>query len=291
MALRGKQPTDKPRRLKFFVYGPSAVGKTTAAIQFPNAYIIDTENGTDNYGNLIKKAGSVVFQSNNIDDIIIELNNLLTERHNYRTLIIDPITIIYQSIQEKWDRIFSSHAKSDEEAEVGDWGMRYWGKVKKDYKALQRKLIKLDMNIIVTAHQKDVYNGNSKVGISYDSMKGDDYFFDIVIRTKRIADKLMAMVEKERSELGAPKFPEQFEWNYNNFINYFGKDDIERISNPITLADVNSVNEVKRLLDIVKLDNEQINKWFDQANVEAFSEMTEEQINKITDFLRKKIDG
>ena len=49
MALRAKAPEVKEKRLKLFVYGPAGVGKTVAALQFPNSYLIDTEKGSDFY--------------------------------------------------------------------------------------------------------------------------------------------------------------------------------------------------------------------------------------------------
>ena len=45
MAIRAKAPEAKQKRLKMFVYGPSGVGKTTAAIMFPKSVIIDTVEG------------------------------------------------------------------------------------------------------------------------------------------------------------------------------------------------------------------------------------------------------
>lgn len=68
------------------VYGPSGVGKTTAAIQFKDAYIIDGERGTDFYSDTINKSNSAVMQTNSVDDIMEELKTLLTTKHNYRTL-------------------------------------------------------------------------------------------------------------------------------------------------------------------------------------------------------------
>ena len=53
MALRAKKPEAVTKRLKLFMFGPAGVGKTTAAIQFPNSYIIDCERGTENYDKLI----------------------------------------------------------------------------------------------------------------------------------------------------------------------------------------------------------------------------------------------
>ena len=81
MALKGVTPEAKEKRLKMFLFGPAGVGKTTAAIMFPNAYIIDTERGSDFYSDTIKKGGSVVFQSTNPDDIVLEMKSLLTEKH------------------------------------------------------------------------------------------------------------------------------------------------------------------------------------------------------------------
>lgn len=43
--LKAIKPEAKEKRLKMFVYGPAGVGKTMGCIQFPHAYIIDTENG------------------------------------------------------------------------------------------------------------------------------------------------------------------------------------------------------------------------------------------------------
>jgi len=44
--LRARKPEAVVKRLKMFMFGPAGVGKTTAAIQFPNSYIIDAERGT-----------------------------------------------------------------------------------------------------------------------------------------------------------------------------------------------------------------------------------------------------
>ena len=46
--LRARKPEAVTKRLKLFMFGPAGVGKTTAAIQFPNSYIIDAERGSEN---------------------------------------------------------------------------------------------------------------------------------------------------------------------------------------------------------------------------------------------------
>ena len=290
MTLKAKAPEVKEKRLKMFVFGPAGVGKTTATIQFPNAYIIDTEKGTDFYANTINKAKSAVLQSFNIDDIKDEMTALATEKHSYKTVIIDPITQIYNATQEKWNRVFEKYAKSEKDKDVQDFGMRYWGKVKSDFKGLQRLMLALDMNVICTSHQKDVYGaGFSKTGVTFDSMKGDDYLFDLVFRVERRGNDLMACKVKERAEIGCEKFPAEFVWSYENFLKYYGKEIIEKEAVPIVMATAEQVATITKLVDIVKVEDEVISKWFSKADVDKWDEMSSDQITKCIDFLNKKI--
>src|SRR6476659_1734832 len=90
--LRARKPEAVTKRLKLFMFGPAGVGKTTAAIQFPNSYVIDCERGTENYDKLITASGSAVYQTNDMNEVLQEVKSLLTEKHEYRTLVIDPIT-------------------------------------------------------------------------------------------------------------------------------------------------------------------------------------------------------
>lgn len=290
MTLKAKVPEVMEKRLKMFVFGPAGVGKTTAVIQFPYCYIMDTERGTDFYANTIKDAKSVVLQTLNVDEIKEEVKSLATEKHGYKTLIIDPITQVYNNTQEKWTRSFEKYAKSEKDREVQDFGMRYWSKVKGDFKGLQRLILALDMNVIITAHQKDVYGtGFNKVGVSFDSMKGDDYLFDLVFRVERKNGDLVAYKVKERAELGKEKFPEEFVWSYENFCKFYGKEIIEKDSTPIVMASAEQVVKIKNLVDTVKIDEDTINKWFLKADVDDWSEMSGEQITKCIDFVEKKL--
>jgi len=59
MPLRARKPESVTKRLKLFMFGPAGVGKTTAAIQFPNSYIIDCERGAENYDKLVTDSNSV----------------------------------------------------------------------------------------------------------------------------------------------------------------------------------------------------------------------------------------
>jgi len=122
MPLKAKTPEAKSKRVKLMMFGPAGIGKTTAAINWPSAVILDMEKGTDNYHETIKKAGSVVLQTTNPDEIKEEIKALMTEPHNYKTIVIDPVTILYNAIQEKWTRIFTKYADTEKATELQDFG-------------------------------------------------------------------------------------------------------------------------------------------------------------------------
>src|SRR3712207_3723948 len=100
-ALRARKPEAVTKRLKLFMFGPAGVGKTTAAIQFPNSYVIDCEKGAENYDRLITESGSAIFQTTDMHEVIAEVKALLTQKHDYRTLVIDTITTVYNDLLEK----------------------------------------------------------------------------------------------------------------------------------------------------------------------------------------------
>lgn len=292
MALKATKPEAKEKRLKMLLYGPAGIGKTTAAIMFPNAYIIDTEKGTDFYSKTISKSGSVVLQTNNPDEIREELHQLLTTKHQYKTLIIDPITQVYNATQEKWSRIFEKYTTDQKNRDLQDFGPRFWGRVKSDFKAVQHLMMALDMNVIITSHQKDIYGaGMTKIGVGPDTMKGDEYIFDLVFELHKVGDKRMATTIKERAEIGEPKFPAEFEWGYENILKFYGKDIITREAKPVDMASPEQVAEIKALLETVKVEDEVIEKWFTKADVSEWKEMKALEIGKCIDFLKKKLAG
>lgn len=293
MPLRGKSPDPKDKRLKMMIFGPAGIGKTTCAIQFPNSYIFDLEKGTDHYHDTIKKAGSVVFQTTNPDEIKEELKALMTEKHGYTTICIDPITILYGAIQERWTKIFSKYADTEKATELQDFGFRYWAKVKSDYKAIMRMLLAFDGNVILTAHQKDIYGeGMKKVGFGSDSMRGDEHLFDYVFQLATNAKgQRIALTKKERSEVGKGKFPQEFEWSYKNFQIYYGKDALERESVPMAMATQEQVAKVKELLGIVKVEDSFETDCFTKADVDSWDEFPSDKIQKVIDALTKRLQG
>src|SRR5437763_6969486 len=176
--LRAKKPQAVNKRLKLFMFGPAGEGKTTAAIQFPNSYIIDGERGTENYDKLITESGSVVYQTTDINEVVQEVKSLLTAKHDFRTLVIDPITPVYNDLLDKC------------EVQVGaDFG-RHYGAANKTMKRLANLIMNLDMNVVITAHAKKEYQNGANGGLAvagqtFDGWKQLDYWFDLVVELSR----------------------------------------------------------------------------------------------------------
>jgi hypothetical protein len=276
MALRARQPEAVVKRLKLFMFGPAGVGKTTAAIQFPNSYVIDCERGAENYDRLITDSSSAVYQTNDINDVIGEVKSLLTERHDYRTLVIDPITTIYNDLLDKC------------EAQVGAEFGRHYGAANKQMKRLANLIMQLDMNVVITAHAKAEYGQNfAKIGYTFDGWRQLDYWFDLVVELQKKGKKRMAKVVKTRIET----FPddEVFEWSYGAIQKRYDLATLERQAHAVALATGEQVRELRELLSIVRLPEGTVDKWLARAGVEMLEDMTGEVIGKCIDYVKGRL--
>lgn len=277
MGLRAKKPELIEKRLKALFYGSAGVGKTTAAINFPKPYLIDTEKGATNdlYVNILKKNGGVVFQTSDFDELVQEVKSLLSEEHEYKTLVIDPLTTLYNDLLDK------SALKNG--TEFG----RHYGEANKRMKHLLNLLLRLDMNVIITAHQKHEYGNNMAiVGSTFDCYKKLDYLFDLVFEIQKRGKDRVGIIRKSRIET----FPdgEAFPFSYDEIANRYGRSVLERDAISEKLASKDQVEHLKYLIDLVKEPNEVVQKWLDKANAESLEEINESVINKLISHMESK---
>jgi AAA domain len=277
MALRGVKPEAIQKRLKALFYGTAGVGKTTAAISFPCPYLIDTEKGAENdqYTRLMQQAGGAVFQTSDFDELMKEVKALLTEKHQYKTLIIDPLTTLYNDLLDK------SAIKNGT-----DFGKHY-NEANKRIKHLLSLLLRLDMNVIITSHAKNEYGQNMSVlGQTFDCYKKLDYLFDLVFEIQKRGKERTGLIKKSRIEA----FPdgETFPFSYNEISMRYGREILERDSIAEKLASKEQIGRLKMLIDLYKEPEEIIQKWLDKANVESFDEMNESIISKLIIYMENK---
>jgi hypothetical protein len=276
MALRARKPEAVTKRLKLFMFGPAGVGKTTAAIQFPNSYVIDCERGTENYEKLVNDSASAVFQTTDIQEVIAEVKSLLTEKHDYRTLVIDPITTIYNDLLDKC------------ETQVGSDFGRHYGAANKTMKRLANLIMSLDMNVVITAHAKPEYGQNlAKIGYTFDGWKQLDYWFDLVVELGKKGKKRFAKVVKTRVE----SFPDEdvFEWSYDAIKRRYDVNVLEKEAAQLKLATPEQVREIKDLLSLVRLPDGTVDKWFAKAGVDLWEDMPADVAEKCIEYVKGRL--
>jgi hypothetical protein len=284
MALRGKQPEAVEKRLKMLMFGMAGAGKTTAAISFPAPYVIDTERGSENsqYLKLIKKNKGALFQSSDFSEIVAEIRALLTEKHDYKTLVIDPLTTVYNNLLDG----ASKNAKGEDNTGFG----RHYQEANKQLKHLLNLLLRLDMNVIITAHAKNEYGANLNIlGTTYDCYKKLDYLFDLVLEIKKLGVTRTGVVRKTRIST-FDEF-EEFEFSYVEVAKRYGKDILEKDAKAEEVATYEQVTEALRLVELLRVPADVVDKWFAKANAISFEEMNKELIGKCIDTMQEKIKG
>jgi len=273
----------EPSKPKVLIFGKPGVGKTWASLEWPSVFYVDTEGGADlaHYTDKLARAGGVYFGpdqgSLSFDGITEQVQALATERHDFRTLVLD-------SISHVWNMEIAQ-----EQARLGDKDA--YGASKKPAVAKLRQLLmwvnKLDMNVILIAHEKDLWGKDGKEGVTFDCDPKLEYLLHLCLNIQKIGPKRLARIGKSR----LPAFPEGevFDWNFTTFAERYGRDVIEKEAKPIVLASAEQIAEVKRLLETVKLPDGTVEKWMAAADAASWEEFETDKINKCISALRAKI--
>ena len=253
-----KKAKNLKRRIKVFFWGDSGVGKSTLALHFPRPVVIDMESGTDLYG---EDFNFDVLHATNADEVMESVEWLLHNQHEYCTLIIDPITVYWEALQKKWSDIFLLRNKGSKgyKHDYYDIQPKDWLTIKGELKDLVRKMLTLDMNVIVTAREKTKYKDGSfmvPIGETFDGEKSLPYMFDTVVRLYMDEQgQYMGRCLKDRSK----KLPkEDFECSYQLFEQCFGKETLSRQARPVEYATEEQKVKITDYIQLVGMTPEQV---------------------------------
>ena len=278
----------EPSKPKMLIYGAPGVGKTWGALDFPAVYYIDTEGGADlaHYTAKLEASGGVYLGpdhgAQSFETIIEQVEALSTERHGFRTLVIDSIS-----------KVFNLEVTREAER-LGDKDQ--FGASKKPAVAQMRRLIakldRLDMNVLLIAHERGEWGMNGKgerveIGKTFDGWDKLEYELHLALNIVKRGDTRLAMVRKSR--LAAFAQGGHFPWSFPEFAARYGEAVMKAASTPIILATAEQITEAERLLASVKTDEGWLEKVLAKANADALAELTEDQIGKIISHLKGRI--
>jgi len=291
-ALRGKKPKEVEQRLKMLLYGNAKVGKTTLAAQFPKPYFIDTEDGAtkSKYVKLLEKSDGAIFQTMDFDDLFEEIKSLSTQKHDYKTLIIDSLTIIYIDMLDKQAQKLSNEKKGTDGAEFGRHKMIPDLKMKRLFNWLSR----IDMNVIIVSQAKPKWQGDKQIGNTFDCYSRSDYVFDLILELEKRGSNRIAMVRGTRYEDNEFKDSELIELpidSYKIFVERLGKHVLEREVKVIELSTKEQVDEMERLLSMTNIPEKTINSWMTKEKAEKFSEFSKDNLQKCIDYIKSQVNN
>lgn len=287
--LKAKDPkAAEPRKPQLVIFGPAGVGKTWFALSFPSVYYIDTEGGASrsHYMDRLKSSGGMYLGpedgSNDFELIISQVKALATEKHNFKTLVIDSVTKPFlTSIAIEGERLGDRNA---------------FGADKKPAVQFMRRLIaavhRLEMNVVFVAHEKSEWgqdsNGQrSEVGKIPDAHDKLIYELDLALQVVKRGPQRVAIVRKTRL-IGFPE-SENFPLEFEEFSKRYGKEIIQKPAAQIVLASPDQVSEINRLVELLKIDEATKEKWLEKANAETLAELNQDQATKVIESLKSKI--
>ncbi len=281
MVLRAKKPEVKEvKRAKILVSGGPGEGKSFFSLQFPSCYYADAEAGAERgqYQELLQKSGGVYLGreegANDFGEIIKEVKALSTEKHEYKTFVLDSLSHVY------------NQEAAEAEMSVGNAFGADKKEANKPTRQLLRWIEKIDMNVVLICHSKADWGNRDKDGqptTTYDAYEKVAYALDLWIEIK---DKKIIV---RKSRIDAFQEGMVLSRDYKEFSELFGTDSINRESKAITLATPEEIKNCERLVKGLNMDQKELTKLFKKVDVESFEEMSDNQIESCTKFLSDKI--
>jgi hypothetical protein len=261
-----------PSKPQMLVYGKPGVGKTWVALDFPGVFYIDTERGADlaHYTDKLLASGGMYLGpdqgSTSFEVVIDQVKALSVERHPYKTLVLDSVSILFNNAVAEEAEKLGTKDQFGASKKAGVQQMRI----------LMRWLRRLDMNVLLIAHAMPewgmVEGRREQIGDTFDAWDRLEYELHLCLQITKQGKSRYASVRKSRL-LTFPE-AERFPWSYDEFAERFGREVIEADVIAIEMASSEQVEEITKLLGVVKVPDGWEAKFLSDNDAELWSEVS-----------------
>lgn len=294
-----KPAAEVPVRMKLFLFGDTGAGKSWGALSIAAAIggkvaVLDPEQGTRHYG---AKFSFDVLPTDDLDRLQTTVRALAQGGHDYRTLIIDPISLLWSSFQTQWADRFAGamqRKSSGRFEEFYEIQLKDWRLIKESWELFLRMVIHLDMNVIVTAREKALFDESGgklrKMGETFDGEKNLPYWFDSVLRLSVTeTGKRFAATRKDRTGR-LPDVGPAWEWDPLIVAEAFGTRAGHEVT--ATLAEQDVIDEIRSLGVTLDLSEGDLAKRCRQKwGRVGLDELRPEEAKEVLDKLRAAVDA
>lgn len=288
--LKGKVPIiPESPRFKAIIFGAAGSGKSKFAYSFKNAYIHGSENTVEykHFAEQIKNNGSVYQEVTTIDEVIDEVRELLSTKHNFTTYVWDSPSPLYAAMC-----LLEAERLAKKDGGDGDEFQRNTSKPKRKLAHLGFLLSRLDMNIIICSHEKPKFEGGKEVGYTFDIPDKIGYAMGCVLHLTLQGKNRKARVIKTRYDSEIPQ-NDSIDFNINGhdeICKRLGLQAFEKVSAPDPIASKAQVDEFIGLCQGLRVPEDRLQEWLLKGRASCAEELSEKHIQALIDLLKSKLD-
>lgn len=267
-------------RVIALIAGESGAGKSFFIANLRNCLIFDTDigGGLSYAEERIRRNNSVRIEVGSYQEVADYLSKHRSELEKYNKVAIDHLTALHQEAALRHNpKLIRDFGAASEKA------AREWRRI--------RELVRWgDFHLFCTAHLKGKWEEEKMVGEQADAAKKIEGDFHIVLHVHNDDSgkyPKMAKVYKWRRDPEDPRgqVPHTFPLTVESFSKIHGSP-LNEQRQAVPMATPQQVEEIRRLVALVRLPEGTIRRWMAKARADDWSDFTAADLQKCIDYLR-----